>query len=56
MRTKKIKDQWFCYGTIKGYDYSFEADTENNAILKAWQHFKLPYFDDVRSEITIQKS
>lgn len=31
-RTKKIRDNWYCYSTIHGYDHSFCSDNEYHAV------------------------
>lgn len=35
-KTKQIKDKWYCYGTWNGQDLSYEADTEDNARIEAY--------------------
>jgi hypothetical protein len=29
--TKKLRSKWYCYGTVEGYDHSYDGDTQDEA-------------------------
>lgn len=52
---KQIGKKWFCYQTLKGYDYSFDSETEAEAIEQMKDQIRKLYSSSGRLEINVKK-
>lgn len=52
---KQIRDKWYCYQTLNGYDYSFDSETEDGAIKQMQDQIRKMYGITDRLEINVKK-